>query len=488
MADSDGGEIRFGTPAARWVIAAMVLGSGIAFLDGTIVNVALPAIGKALKTNVSGLQWTVDAYLVLLTALLLFGGALGDRYGRRRVFVIGLVSFTVASVACAAAPNATVLAIARAVQGAAGALLVPGSLAIIGAVFHNADRSRAIGAWSGLAGIASAVGPFVGGWLIDTFSWRWVFLVNVPLAVVAVAITVRHVPETRADTDQPLDVAGAALAAVGLATLCWALIESDHGFRASQAAAGLVGVAAITAFLVLEHRSSHPMLPLRLFHSRAFSGTNATTLAVYAALGGALFMVVLELQIALHYSALAAGASLAPITVLMLLLSARAGAVAQRIGARLPMTIGPFVIAIGLLLFTSIGPGRGYATTVLPAVIVFGLGLACTVAPLTATVLASVDDAELGVASGVNNAAARLAGLLAVAVLPTLVHLDTTLPAAVLTGRVAVALRVCAALAAVGGVISWLTVGSHPVATAARPADLLIPCYDPCTTSDPAAA
>jgi len=488
MAVSDGGEIRFGTPAARWVIAAMVLGSGIAFLDGTIVNVALPAIGKALKTNVSGLQWTVDAYLVLLTALLLFGGALGDRYGRRRVFVIGLVSFTAASVACAAAPNATVLAISRAVQGAAGALLVPGSLAIIGAVFHNADRARAIGAWSGLAGIASAVGPFVGGWLIDTFSWRWVFLVNVPVAVVAVAITVRHVPETRADTDQALDVAGAALAAVGLATLCWALIESGHGFGASQAAAGLVGVAAISAFLVLEHRSTHPMLPLRLFNNRAFSGTNATTLAVYGALGGALFLVVLELQISLHYSALAAGASLAPITVLMFLLSSRAGALAQRIGARLPMTIGPFVIAVGLLLFTSIGPGRGYATTVLPAVIVFGLGLACTVAPLTATVLASVDDAELGVASGVNNAASRLAGLLAVAVLPTLVHLDTTLPAAVLTGRVAAALRICAALAAVGGVISWLTVGSRPVGTAARPADLLIPCYDPCTTGDPAAA
>ena len=482
------GAIRFGTPAGRWVIAATVLGSGIAFLDGTIVNVALPAIGRALKTDLAGLQWTVDAYLVLLTALLLFGGALGDRFGRRRVFVIGLVSFTVASVACAAAPNATALAIARAVQGAAGALLVPGSLAIIGSSFHDSDRGRAIGVWSGLAGIASAIGPFVGGWLIDTFSWRWVFLVNVPIAIAAVAITVRHVPESRAESRYPIDGVGAILAAVGLATLCWSLIESGHGFGASEMATAVIGVAAIGAFLVLEHRSSHPMLPLRLFRSRAFSGTNGTTLAVYAALSGALFMVVLELQLALGYSALAAGASLAPLTLLMLLLSARAGALAQRIGARLPMTIGPLVIAAGLLLFTRISPGQSYLGSVLPAVVVFGLGLSLTVAPLTATVLASVDDAELGVASGVNNAASRLAGLLAVAVLPTLVRLDTTLPAAVLTGRVAVALRICAVLAALGGVISWLTVGSRPVTGAARPADLLIPCYDPCATDDASAA
>ena len=488
MAVSNDGEIRFGTPAARWVIGAMVLGSGIAFLDGTIVNVALPAIGRALKTDVSGLQWTIDAYLVMLTSLLLFGGALGDRFGRRRVFVIGLVGFTVASVACAFAPNSTALALSRAVQGSAGALLVPGSLAIIGAAFHDVDRGRAIGAWAGLAGIAGAIGPFVGGWLIDAFSWRWVFLVNVPLAMVAVAITLRHVPESRADTDQPLDVAGAVLAAIGLATLCWALIESGGGFGPSEAVAGLIGVVTIVAFLVLEHRSSHPMLPLRLFRNRAFSGANGTTLAVYAALGGALFMVVLELQLALNYSALAAGAALAPMTLLMLLLSSRAGALAQRIGPRLPMTIGPLVIAIGLLLFTRIAPGVSYVSTVLPAVIVFGLGLACTVAPLTATVLASVRDAELGVASGVNNAAARLAGLLAVAVLPTLVRFDTTLPAAVLTGRVADALRICAVLAVIGAVIAWFTVGSRPVETATRPADLLIPCYDPCVAGDATAA
>jgi EmrB/QacA subfamily drug resistance transporter len=477
----DGGEIRFGTPAARWVVAATVLGSGIAFLDGTIVNVALPAIGRSLDTDVAGLQWTVDAYLVTLTAFLLFGGALGDRFGRKRLFVIGLISFTAASVACALATTATFLVIARAVQGTAGALLVPGSLAIIGSSFHDADRGRAIGAWSGLAGLASAIGPFLGGWLIDAFSWRWVFLVNVPLAAVAVAITVRHVPESRSAKELPIDVVGAVLAAVGLATLCWALIESAGGIGAAQAVSGLIGIGAIAAFLYVEHRSSHPMMPLRLFRNRQFSGANGTTLAVYGALGGAMFLVVLELQLALGYSALEAGASLVPITILMLALSSRSGALAQRIGARIPMTVGPLLIAAGLLLLTRIAPGQSYFTSVFPGAVVFGFGLVCTVAPLTSTVLASVDDAELGVASGVNNAAARLAGLLAVAVLPSLVGLDTTLAPEALTGTVATALRICAALCVVGAAISWLTIGREAPARSVHPADLLMPCYDPCT-------
>jgi EmrB/QacA subfamily drug resistance transporter len=476
---SGDGDIRWGTPAARWVLGATVLGSGIAFLDGTIVNVALRAIGEDLNTGVSGLQWTVDAYLVTLTALLLFGGALGDRFGRRRMFVAGLVSFAIASVACGLAPDATLLAIGRGVQGAAGALLVPGSLAIIGSSFHDEDRGRAIGAWSGLAGIAGAVGPFLGGWLIDTFSWRWVFLVNVPLAVIAVIITVRHVPESRASTTQPIDGWGAFLAALGLTTLCWSLIESDNGVGATQLISGAVGVAAIVAFVVVQARSSHPMLPLRLFRSRTFSGTNGTTLAVYAGLGAALFMVVLELQIALGYSALEAGASLVPITILMLLLSSRAGALAQRIGPRLPMTIGPLVIAAGLLLFTRIAPGASYVSAVLPAAIVFGLGLSLTVAPLTSTVLASVDDSELGVASGVNNAVARLAGLLSVAVLPAVVHLDTTLHPAALTGAVAGALRISAVLSVIGAAIAWLTVDTKQEVASVTPVDLLLPCHDP---------
>jgi EmrB/QacA subfamily drug resistance transporter len=486
VAGTESGEIRFGTPVARWVIAATVLGSGIAFLDGTIVNVALPAIGRSLHTDVAGLQWTVDAYLVTLTAFLLFGGALGDRFGRKRIFVIGLVSFTLASVACALATTSTFLVVARAVQGAAGALLVPGSLAIIGSSFHDADRGRAIGAWSGLAGVASAVGPFLGGWLIDAFSWRWVFLVNLPFAAVAVAITVRHVPESRSATDLPIDVVGAVLAAVGLATLCWALIESDGGLGPAQVVSGVIGIAAIAAFLYVEHHSSHPMMPLTLFRSRQFSGANGTTLAVYGALGGAMFLVVLELQLALGYSALEAGASLVPMTILMFALSSRSGALAQRIGARLPMTVGPLLIAAGLVLLTRIAPGQSYVTAVLPGVVVFGLGLVLTVAPLTSAVLASVDDTELGVASGVNNAASRLAGLLAVAVLPSLVGLDTTLSPAAFTGTVAVALRICAGLCVVGAAISWLTIGTAAPTRAVQPADLLLPCYDPCTESSAA--
>ncbi len=486
MPGVESGEIRFGTPAARWVVAATVLGSGIAFLDGTIVNVALPAIGSSLDTDVAGLQWTVDAYLVTLTAFLLFGGALGDRFGRKRIFVLGLVSFTVASVGCALATTAGMLVIARAVQGAAGALLVPGSLAIIGTSFHDEDRGRAIGAWSGLAGVASAVGPFLGGWLIDAFSWRWVFLINVPFAVVAVMITLRHVPESHSAKDLPLDIAGAMLAAVGLATLCWALIESDGGLGAAQVVSALIGIGAIAAFLYVEHRSSHPMLPLRLFRSRQFSGANGTTLAVYGALGGAMFLIVLELQLALGYSALEAGASLVPITILMLAFSSRSGALAQRIGARFPMTVGPLLIAAGLLLLTRIAPGQSYVTAVLPGAIVFGLGLVCTVAPLTSTVLASVDDTEMGVASGVNNAAARLAGLLAVAVLPSLVGLDTTLAPAALTGSVALALRVCAGLCVVGAAISWLTIEAKSPRRTVQPADLLLPCYDPCIESSAA--
>ena len=266
----------------------------------------------------------------------------------------------------------------------------------------------------------------------------------------------------------------------GLTTLCWALIESDHGAGATQIASGLVGIVAIAAFLAVEARSSHPMMPLRLFRNRTFSGSNAMTLAVYAALGAALFLVVLELQLALGYSALEAGSSLVPITVVMLLLSSQSGALAQRIGPRLQMTVGPVVIAVGLLLFARIAPGRHYVGTILPAAVVFGLGLACTVAPLTATVLASVDDAELGVASGVNNAAARLAGLLAVAVLPAVVHLDTASAAGVLTHQVAVALVICAALSVVGGAISWFTVAPRQRIAAVRPADLLLPCHDPC--------
>lgn len=464
---------------ARWVIAATVLGSGVAFLDGSVVNVALPSIGRDLHTDVAGLQWTLDAYLVTLTALLLFGGGLGDRLGRKRVFIGGLVAFTIASVGCAAAPNATVLALARALQGAGGAFLVPGSLSILAASFAEEDRARAIGVWSGLAAISGAIGPFLGGWLVDAASWRFVFLVNVPVTAVTIAITVRHVPESRAEGDAPLDLAGAVLASLGLAGACWALIQGPQSMDAGVVAAAVIGIGALVGFLVRESRHANPMLPLGLFRSAQFSGANGTTLAVYAALGAAFFMIVLELQLALHYSALESGAALLPVTACMLLLSSRAGALAQRIGPRLPMTIGPVLVAVGMLLFTRVHPGAHYLTAVLPGAIVFGLGLSATVAPLTAAVFAAVDPGALGIASGVNNAAARLAGLLAVAVLPAVVGLDTTLGPAVLTNKVATVMRICAVLCVIGGAIAWFTVRRVTAVAPTALANVIQPCQDP---------
>jgi len=471
--------LRFGTPVARWVIAATVLGSGVAFLDGSVVNVALPSIGRDLHTDVAGLQWTLDAYLVTLTALLLFGGGLGDRLGRKRVFIMGLIAFTIASVGCAAAPNATVLALARALQGAGGAFLVPGSLSILAASFAEDDRARAIGVWSGLAAISGAIGPFLGGWLVDAASWRFVFLINVPITAVTIAITVRHVPESRAAGNAPLDLAGAMLASLGLGGACWALIQGPQGMDAGVVVAAVVGIGALVAFLVREARHANPMLPLSLFRSAQFSGANGTTLAVYAALGAAFFLIVLELQLALHYSALESGAALLPVTAFMLLLSSRSGALAQRIGPRVPMTIGPLLVAAGMLLFTRVHPGAHYVTAVLPGAVVFGLGLSATVAPLTAAVFAAVDPGELGIASGVNNAAARLAGLLAVAVLPAIVGLDTTLAPSVLTNRVATAMRICAVLCVIGSAIAWFTVRKFAAVAPTMLASVIQPCQDP---------
>jgi EmrB/QacA subfamily drug resistance transporter len=464
--------MRMGTPQARWVLLATVLGSGVAFLDGTVVNVALPAIAEDLGTDLAGLQWVLDAYLVTLTALVLLGGSLGDRYGRRRVFLYGLHGFTAASIVCGIAPNVEVLILARAAQGVGAALLVPGSLAILSAVFDPGDRARAVGAWSGLGGIATAIGPFVGGWLVDSVSWRLAFFVNVPLAALVV-LAARHVPETRSDADEHLDLPGALTASVGLALLTFGLIEE-------VAAATAGGAAVLVAFLVLEARSPSPMLPLALFRDGQFSGANAMTLAVYAALSGAFFLVVVELQAALGYSALEAGAALVPVTLLMLVLSSRAGALAQRIGPRLPMTLGPVGVAAGLLLWTQIDAGTGYVEGVLPGAIVFGLGLSLTVAPLTATIMASADDRHLGAASGVNNAVARLAGLLAVALLPAVVGLDTTGAAADLDQGVDDALLVAAALSVLGGLIALATVRRlEKVAPHAQPS-LAHPCGHPC--------
>jgi EmrB/QacA subfamily drug resistance transporter len=449
-----------------------VLGSGIVFLDGTVVNVALPAVSRDLGASISALQWTIDAYLVTLSALLLFGGSLGDRYGRRSVFVAGLGGFVAASLLCAVAPDAGFLIAARALQGVGGALLVPGSLSIISTSFHPDDRPRAIGQWSGLSGVVSAIGPFLGGWLIGAATWRLIFVINVPLAVVAVAIALRHVPDTRDEAAGKLDWPGAALASTGLAGLSYALIEGRAGI-----VPGIAGAMALVAFFLYERSATDPMLPPSIFRSAQFTGANLTTFAVYGAFGGALFLVVLRLQVSLGYSPLAAGASLVPFTVLMLVLSPSAAQLAQRIGPRWPMTAGPLVSTAGLALFARVGPGSGFATTVLPAVVVFGLGMTLTVAPLTATVLASVDDEHAGVASGVNNAVARLSGLLAVAVLPSLAGIGGTSLGAGLRHGYAAAMWISAGVCAAGAVASFLLVrDAVPVEAVVRPNPFL-PCH-----------
>jgi EmrB/QacA subfamily drug resistance transporter len=460
----------------------MVLGSGIVFLDGTVVNVALPAIGRDLGTTLGGMQWTVNAYLVTLSSLLLLGGSMGDQLGRRRVFVSGLVVFTTASVLCGFAPSTGFLVAARALQGVGGALLVPGSLSILAATFHPDDRARAIGAWSGMAGVTSSIGPFLGGWLIDAFTWRLIFFINVPLALVAVVAAIRHVPETRAPVRAPLDIGGAALVTVALGGISYAAIEQGTTW---QPAAGAVGVLALAAFLVYEHRTAHPMLPLDVFRSRQFSGANLTTFAVYAALGAAFFLVTLQLQISLGYSALEAGVSFFPFTLLMLWLSPKAGQLSQRIGPRLPMTLGPLTAAAGMAAFSRITPGDHYATSVLPAVVLFGLGMSLTVAPLTATVLASVSDAMAGVASGVNNAVSRLAGLLAVAVLPALagIAIDDSLASALADGY-ATALRLAAALCASGGLIALVLVRKGTATRAVVHPSPQVACGDPCLAEE----
>ncbi|HEV3495175.1 MAG TPA: DHA2 family efflux MFS transporter permease subunit, partial [Actinomycetes bacterium] len=455
--------VRAGTAAGRWVLAATVLGSGMAFLDGTVVNVALPAIGRDLGAGLSGLQWTLDAYLLTLGALLLLGGALGDRYGRRRVFEVGLVAFTAASLLCGMAPTLGALVAARAVQGIGGALLVPGSLALLSASFVPEDRGAAVGAWSGLAGAFSAIGPFLGGWLVDAVSWRLVFLLNLPVAAVTLWVVRAHVPESRdpaAAAGGRLDVPGAVAVTVGLAGVVFALIEGTaEGASAPVLAAAVVGLVALAAFPVIERDRPEPLVPLELFRSGQFSGANATTFAVYGAFSGALFLFVVLLQQAMGYSALEAGSAMLPVTLLLLLLSRGAGRLGQRLGPRLPMTGGPLVASAGLLVLSGVGPGTTYLTGILPGVVVFGVGLAATVAPLTAAVMAAVDERHLGVGSGVNNAVARVAGLLSVALLPLAAGLGGVDPGQPgFAAGVRDALRISAAVCAAGGVVAFLSV------------------------------
>jgi EmrB/QacA subfamily drug resistance transporter len=469
--ETAGAQLSLNSAAGKWVVTAAVLGSGMASLDMTVVNIALPALGNDLHAAFDGLQWTVSGYTLTLASLILLGGSLGDRFGRRRIFMVGTLWFAAASALCALAPNIEVLVVARALEGIGGALLTPGSLAMIQASFAETDRGKAIGAWSGFGGIATAIGPFIGGYLVAGPGWRWVFLVNLPVALVVVVLAAQHVPESR-DPNAPshLDVVGAILGALGLGGVTYGLISAGSGWTMGGAAVLVLGILALAAFVINERQSSHPMLPPDIFKNTQFTAANLVTFVVYAALGGLFFFLVVDLQVVAGFSPTLAGAAILPVTALMLLLSAQAGALSTRIGPRFPMSAGPIIGAGGVLLLLRIGPAASYATDVLPGVVLFGLGLSLLVAPLTTTVLAAVPAEHAGVASGVNNAVARAAGLMAVAVLPLLAGIsgDDYQNSERFNAGFHMAAIVCAALMIAGGLIAVLAI-RNPTEPAGAP-------------------
>jgi EmrB/QacA subfamily drug resistance transporter len=449
----------------RWVVAATVLGSGMASLDATVVGIALPRIGKDFHSGVAALQWVVTAYTLTLAAFLLIGGSLGDRFGRRRVFVIGVVWFAIASAGCAAAPTAVTLIGARALQGVGAALLTPGSLAILQASFEPADRSRAIGAWSGLGALATAAGPVLGGFLLAVGSWRLVFLLNLPLALAVLIVTRRHVPESSdSSATGRIDVPGAVWAVVALSTLIYALIEApgDGWGSAAVVSCLVVGAVAVIGFIGTERRSAAPMLPPSIFLAKQFAATNAVTFLLYGALGGALFLLPVVLQEVAGYSPLDAGLTLLPITALMLTLSAASGRLATRLGPRLQMSLGPLVAGIGLTLLARLTTDHSYVTGVLPGVLVLGAGLVITVAPLTATAMSSAPGEHAGVASAVNNDVARAAGLFAVAILPVVSGLtgDAYLHPGTFAHGFRIASVIAGAMCGIGAVLAAVTISN----------------------------
>lgn len=518
MSDS-AAALRLASPAGRGTLFAAVVASGMVFLDATVVNVALPHLGTELRASTAGLQWTLNGYLLSLAAFVLLGGAVGDRLGRRRVFLAGVLAFTVASVLCGAAQNTGWLIAARFLQGLGGALLTPGSLALLQASFHPDERGRVIGAWSGLAGVSTAFGPFLGGWLIDAFSWRWIFFLNVPLAVVVVLATLRWIPESRADltpanptpanptpggraTDQApagrradpappdppparFDLAGALVGALGLAGITYALVEADQlgGGAAPVVGAAAAGVLAVLVFVLIERRrGERATLPPALFGNRLFGVLNLYTVLVYAGLGGLTFFFSIYLQNVVGYSALVTGLATLPMTILLLVGSARSGALAARIGPRLQLTVGPLLAAGGLLLLRQIGRGASYWVDVLPGIALFGLGVTLVVAPLTASVLAAAPDRFAGAASGLNNAASRVGGLLAVSGLPLLVGLSGGgyRVAGELTPAYRAALLWCAGLMVAGAVLALLLVHRpHRPPQPSRPCPSLPPPVHP---------
>jgi EmrB/QacA subfamily drug resistance transporter len=456
-------ELRFASRRGRVVLIATVAASAMGQLDATIVNVALPHMGADFGVDVSALQWVLTGYLVSLASLILLGGALGDRFGRRKIFLIGTIWFAIASMLCAAASGVGSLIAARILQGIGAALLTPGSLAILEVTFAPDDRARTVGAWSALGGVAGAVGPFVGGWLVDGPGWRWAFLINLPVAVVVV-ICSKSIPESRDEHPAPLDIRGAMIAVVMLAAATLTLTEArPRGWSDPLIVAStVVGIGGITAFVQHVRRSPHPLVPPALFADRNFTVTNIATFALYAAVGVTFFLVSYQLQVGAGWSAVEAGIALLPATVLMLLLSARSGALAQRIGPRPQLTVGPLILAAGLVTLRRVGTDPSWIRDVLPGAAILGIGLVTFVAPLTATVMRAVDDDHVNVASGVNNAIARTASLAALAVIPVISGLTTASGQGEVTSAYRTALIIAASCAALAAPIAFVGLAPGP--------------------------